>query len=100
MKGLLVWSARGCVDRPQESVVRGHIEGVESMSAEMVGEVKGYDMNIHFHPGKVNVIDDALKKLIMGSIDHVDDEKKMLVQNVNRLARLGVTFMASTSRGV
>ena len=40
VEALLVWGARGCVHRPQESLVRVHTKRVESMSAEMVGAVE------------------------------------------------------------
>ncbi|XP_069155632.1 uncharacterized protein [Solanum lycopersicum] len=41
VEALLVRSARGCVQRPKESPVHVRTEGVESMSAEMVGAIKG-----------------------------------------------------------
>ncbi|KAH0697960.1 hypothetical protein KY289_015442 [Solanum tuberosum] len=39
------------------------------------------------HPGKANVVADALSRLSMGSVAHVEDEKKELVRDVHRLAR-------------
>ena len=36
----------------------------------------------------------------MGSTAHVEDEKKELVKDVHRLARLGVRLVDSTSGGV
>ena len=36
----------------------------------------------------------------MGSITHIEDEKKELEKEVNRLARLGVQLVDSTSEGV
>ena len=33
--------------------------------------LKDYDMGVHYHPGKENIADDALKILSMGSITHV-----------------------------
>ena len=62
--------------------------------------LKDYDMSVHYHLGKANVVADALSKLIMGSTTHIDDGKKELVKNVHRLARIGVRLMASTSGGV
>ena len=44
----------------------------------------------YYHPGKSNVVANALTKLSMGSISHIDDEKKELVKEVHQLARLGV----------
>ena len=34
--------------------------------------LKEYDMSLHCHPSKVNVVDDALSRLSMGSLSHVD----------------------------
>ena len=38
--------------------------------------LKDYDMNVHYHPGKDNVLTDALSKLSMGSVAHTEEEKK------------------------
>ena len=35
--------------------------------------LKEYDINIHYHPGKANVVADALNKISMGSTTHVKD---------------------------
>ncbi|WMV50720.1 hypothetical protein MTR67_044105 [Solanum verrucosum] len=35
-----------------------------------------YDMNVLYHPGKANVVVDALSRLSMGSVAHVEEEKK------------------------
>ena len=65
---------------------------------EVLELLKDYDMNVHYHPGKANVVDDALRRMSMGSTTHVEDGKKMLVKDVHRLARLGVWLVDSTSR--
>ena len=57
-------------------------------------------MNVHYHPAKANVVADALSRMSMGSTAHVEDEKKELVKEVHRLARLGVRLVDSTSGGV
>ena len=44
--------------------------------------LKDYDMSVHYHPGKSNVVADALSRLSMGSMSHIDDEKKELVKEV------------------
>ena len=62
--------------------------------------LKDYDMSVHYHQGKTNVVADALRRMSMGSTSHVDDGKKELVKNAHRLARMGVRLMASTSGGV
>ena len=50
-------------------------------------------MSILYHPGKANVVADSLSRLFMGSTAHVEEEKRELVKDVNRLAPLGVRLM-------
>ena len=41
--------------------------------------LKDYDMSVHYHPGKANVVADSLSRLSMGSVAHVEEEKQELV---------------------
>ena len=43
---------------------------------------------------------DALSRLSMGSVAHVEEKIKELVKDVHRLARLGVCFMSISDNGV
>ena len=52
--------------------------------------LKDYDMSVLYHPHKANVVADALSRVYMGSVGHVNDDKKEIVKNVHRLACLGV----------
>ena len=56
-------------------------------------------MNVHYHPGKANVVANALSMRSMGSTSHVEDEKE-LVKDIHRLSRLGGRLVDSTSGGV
>ena len=47
--------------------------------------LKDYDMSVHYHPGKENIVDDALIMLIMRSTTHIDDGKNELVKDLYRL---------------
>ena len=47
-------------------------------------------MSEHYHPGKENVVADALSRLSMGSVSHFKEERKEIVKDVHRLAPLGV----------
>ena len=47
-------------------------------------------MSILYHPGKANVEADALSRLSMGSVSHVEDGKKEFFRDVHRLAHMGV----------
>ena len=40
--------------------------------------LKDYDMSVLYHLGKANVVADALSRLSMGSISHVEDSKKKI----------------------
>ncbi|WMV08641.1 hypothetical protein MTR67_002026 [Solanum verrucosum] len=57
-------------------------------------------MSVLYHPDKANVVADALSRLSMGSVAHIEDNKKKLVQDVHRLSRLGVRLVDSTKGGV
>ena len=62
--------------------------------------LKDYDMSVHYHPGKANVVADALSRLSMGSVAHVEEERKELANDVHRLARLGVRLMSISDSDV
>ncbi|KAH0657727.1 hypothetical protein KY289_026475 [Solanum tuberosum] len=62
--------------------------------------LKDYDMSILYHPSKANSVVDALSRLSMGSIAHVEEGKKELARGVHKLARLGVWLMDSNEGGV
>ena len=57
-------------------------------------------MSVRYHPGKANVVADVLSRLSMGSVAHVEEERKELVKDVHRLARLGVRLMSISDSGV
>ncbi|KAH0725354.1 hypothetical protein KY284_001219 [Solanum tuberosum] len=62
--------------------------------------LKDYDINVLYYPGKANVVVDALSRLSMGSVAHVEEERKELAKDVHRLARLGVCLMSISDDGV
>ena len=45
--------------------------------------LKDYDMNVHYHPGKANVVADALSRMSMGDTFHIEDEKKEFAKEVH-----------------
>ena len=59
-----------------------------------------YDMTMHYHPGKANVVEDALSRLSMGSVAHIEEEWKDLVKDVHRLSRLRDHLMSISYNGV
>ena len=57
-------------------------------------------MNVHYHLGKENVVAYSLRRLSMGSVAHVEEQRKELVKDVHRLAHLGVCLMSISESGV
>ncbi|KAH0754464.1 hypothetical protein KY290_024734 [Solanum tuberosum] len=55
--------------------------------------LKDYDMSVHYHPGKANVVADALSRVSMGSLAHVNIGDREMAREVHRLARLGVRLV-------
>ncbi|WMV40552.1 hypothetical protein MTR67_033937 [Solanum verrucosum] len=45
-------------------------------------------MNVLYHPGKANVVVDALTRLSISSVTHVEEENKVLDKDVHQLAHL------------
>ena len=62
--------------------------------------LKDYDMSVHYNPGKANVVADALNILSIGSVAHVEEERKEIMKDVHRLTRLGVRLMSISDSGV
>ena len=61
--------------------------------------LKDYDMSVLYHPDKANVVTYSLSRMTMGSVSHLDEDKKDLAREVHRLARLGVRFESSPDGG-
>ena len=61
--------------------------------------LKDYDMSLHYHPGKANIVDDTLRRLSMGSLSHVEEGKKEMVKDIHRLKNLGVRLLDSKMEG-
>ena len=57
-------------------------------------------MSVHYHPCKANVVADALCRLSMGSVVHVEEERKEIVEDVHCLARLGVCRLIISDNSV
>ena len=56
--------------------------------------LKDYDISVHYHPGKANVVADALSRLSMGSVAKVEEERNELVKNVHKLTLLRIRLMS------
>ena len=55
--------------------------------------LKDYDINVFYDPCMANVVVDALRRLSMGSVEHVENEKRELAKEFHRLTLLGVYLM-------
>ena len=62
--------------------------------------LKDYDMSVHDHFGKANVLANALSRLSIGSVAHVEEERKKLVKDAHSIARLEVRLMSISDSGV
>ncbi|XP_070014108.1 uncharacterized protein [Nicotiana sylvestris] len=62
--------------------------------------LKDYDVNILYHPGKANVVANALSRRSMGSLTHVEAEKRQLTREIHQSACLGVRLVDSGNGGV
>ena len=55
-------------------------------------------MRVPYHLGKANIVADALSRLSMGSVAHVEDSKKKLALEVHQLSRIGI-HLVDTEEG-
>ncbi|XP_070017552.1 uncharacterized protein [Nicotiana sylvestris] len=60
------------------------------MQIRWIELLKNYDINVLYHPGKANVVADALSRKSMGSLAHLETYQRPLAKEVHRLASLGV----------
>ena len=54
--------------------------------------LKDYDCQILYHPGKANVVADALSRKSMGSLAHVAEQKKEMVKELCKLFSEGLSL--------
>ena len=57
-------------------------------------------MSVRYHLGKVNVVDNALCRLSIGSVARVEKKGKELLKDVHSISRLGVRLMSISDSGV
>ena len=57
-------------------------------------------MSVHYYPNKVNVVEDTLRRLSMGSVAHVENERKEIAKVFQRRRLLGVRVISISYGGV
>ena len=62
--------------------------------------LKDYDLSVLYHPDKANVVADALSRMTMGCVCHLDKAKKDLAREVHTLGRLWVRLESAPDWGV
>ena len=61
--------------------------------------MKDNDMSVLYHPGKINIVVDALSRFSTNIVGHVDDWKE-LPRDVHTLAQLSIQLEESAKGGV
>ena len=54
--------------------------------------MKDYDSTIMYHPGKANVVANALSRKSMGSLAHITPIRRPLIEEIRKLELKGVHF--------
>ena len=62
--------------------------------------LKDYDIDILYHPGKANVVADALKCKAIGSTDGQLTKKQGIVKDLYQLASLGVRLLETPNEEI
>ena len=59
--------------------------------------LKDYDYDILYHPGKANVVADALSRKSSSSLAHINVERRPLIQELHELVDQGLMMKISRS---
>nr|XP_009591084.1 uncharacterized protein LOC104088153 [Nicotiana tomentosiformis] len=62
--------------------------------------LKDYDINIIYHPGKANVVEDALSRKSMGVLAHLAVQRRTLGREIQKLANDGIRLDETEEGGV
>ncbi|XP_070034620.1 uncharacterized protein [Nicotiana tomentosiformis] len=86
--------------RKKDGSLRMFIDYRQINKRRWIELLKDYDIDILYHPGKGNVVADALSRKFMGSLAYLKAYQRPLAKEVHRLASLGVRLADSRERGV
>jgi len=62
--------------------------------------LKDYNCSILYHPGKANVVADALSRKSIGSPAHIAPAKRLLAKDIQRLEDTGIRFSVGNSEAL
>ena len=62
--------------------------------------LKDYNCDILYHPGKANVVTDALRRKSSSSLAHISVERRPLIQELHKLMDQGLMIKISRSGGL
>ncbi|EOY20325.1 Retrotransposon protein, Ty3-gypsy subclass, putative [Theobroma cacao] len=82
--------ARGITIEDLAAGLQGVNRVVEMMATRMEDIQRDYDCTILYHPGKANVVADALSRKSMGSLAHISIGRRSLVREIHSLGDIGV----------
>ena len=54
--------------------------------------LKNYDCSILYHPGKANVVVDALSRKSVGSLAHISTERRPIIKELHNLIDQGLQW--------
>ncbi|KAF3660837.1 hypothetical protein FXO37_13202 [Capsicum annuum] len=74
--------------------------GSKPASEKVVGVIETLEHDRSLPFGKSNIVADSLSRMSMGSVAHMEDNKKKLVQEVHQNSRLGVRLVNSAEGSV
>ena len=60
--------------------------------------LKDYDCDILYHPGKANVVADALSRKFSSSLAHISVERRPLIQELHALVDQGLMMIVLRNR--
>ncbi|EOY08599.1 CCHC-type integrase [Theobroma cacao] len=62
--------------------------------------LKDYYCTILYHPGKANMVADALSQKLMGSLAHISMDKRSLIREMHSLGDMGVHLEVSEANAL
>lgn len=62
--------------------------------------LKDYEISLHYHSSKANVVVDSLSRLSIGSLAHVEKRKWELVNDIHHLANHRACFLDFNNGGI